>query len=246
RNDDRGQYVRNRDGKIEKSPVEVYGGLGLSYFNTGVNTPVASVDINEGSLILPTWRLGAAWDYSNDFRFLMALRSSSGSIDTPGNVGAVTGTDFNWLEFQIGGQYFMSKMKNARLGFDFGFGLQGLPLFRENSLSDATKTFFNNDVYALHIGVQYETLRDNMEWPYEFYARYLYPISSGDAFNIESSFPLMFEFGGGVRRQVTPGLAMGIYSQLEYFSMDVSYLDTRTTELSLMLFTVDVRLIANF
>lgn len=245
---DKGQYIRDRERDIvaSKSPVEVYGGGGLSYFSTTVKTPNAGVDVSESTIIIPSWKLGVNWDVKQNWRAIAALRSSSGSIDVAGF--GINGAAFNWLEFQLGGQYFMDSLRfgGGRLGLDFGFGLQSLPLFRERSLADASKSFFDNDVYAFHLGLQYETDREGKDWPYEFYARYFYPLSSGDAFDIKSSFPMLFEFGGGLRKQITPGLALGVYGQMEWFSMEVSYLNTGATDLSLMLFTVDVRLIANF
>jgi hypothetical protein len=252
RKSDQGQLIRDRGGKIgyEKSNIIAWGGLGLSYFSTDVKDSING-STSGSTIVLPTWRIGGEWDYSKKIRVKGGIRSTSGSTDKIGDTNT-TGRDFNWFEAQIGAVYFSDALTSrlGRFGFDLGFQLQSLPLFRLRTQGATLLTntaYFDNNTYNLHVGIQYE--KDTSTWDYEGYARYLYPFSSGDAFNIESSFPLNFEFSGGIKRPLTQGLALGFYGQLNYFSMDTSYTGGGTkitSDLNLMLFTVDVRLIANF
>lgn len=246
--------IQDRDGKssLDDSKLRAWGGLGISYFDTSVsiNGQSVRVETSGSALVIPSFAFGVDWDINNKLMFLGAVRSSSGSTDDIAGGTNVTGNDFNWLQAQFSVAWFMErmKMKKGRLGLDLGFQLQQLPYFRERP-GFANLTYFDNDVYNIHVGAFYEK-RTNKVWNYQLYARYLYPVSTGDTFNIESGFPLMFEFGGGMKRALTEGLALGVFGQLDYFSTDVSYTDPldgpRDSSLNLMLFTVDVRLIANF
>ena len=254
RKNDRGLVVSDRDGNspADNSKVAVWGGLGLSYFDTSVsvNSNVGGYSTSGSTMSLPAFVFGAHWDYSEKIRLEGNIRSISGSIDDIGGGLPVTGRDFSWLQGQMAFKYFSSMLnkKNKKWAFDLGFQLQRLPYFRERP-GVANVTFFDNETYNLHIGIFYQ--KPNPKgWGYEFYARYLYPFSSGDTFNIESSFPLFFEFGGGIKKILTGSLSIGVFGQMNYFSTDVSYSDpvlsSREGSLDLILFTVDARLIVSF
>lgn len=250
RKNDQGMYIQDRHGKRKKQDksFEYWGGLGLSYFSTSVSTPTAGIDGSGSTIVIPSFRVGLDWDYSPKWKIKSSIRSSSGEVSGLASGGTVTGESFSWLEVQAGAVWFadMMKMKKGRMGLDFGLQLQTLPLFRDRP-GFINEAFFDNTTYNLHIGVFYEKT-NNREWNYEMFGRYLYPISSGDEFSIESSFPLFFEFGGGIKRQMTQGMALGIFGQLHYISMDVDYFNVTAnpTDLTLMLMTVDVRLIGHF
>ncbi|MEM7645579.1 MAG: hypothetical protein AAF203_01605 [Pseudomonadota bacterium] len=249
--EDRGRVLRDRSGRVIKSNsnLQVWGGLGISYFNTSVDSP-RNTDLPSATgsaIVIPTFRLGANYDWSKKIKLMGAIRSSSGETDDIGSALA-TGKDFNWLEVQGNVAWFSDVLSTPkrRLGFDFGLQLQSVPFFRERP-NFTNEAYFDNDVFALSLGLFYEKTT-NKVWNYQIYGRYLYPISAGDSFDIESSFPLLFEFGGGVIRPLTDGLSMGVFGQMNYFSMDVSYFNTETidTELSVLLFTADFRLIVHF
>ncbi|MCB0378771.1 MAG: hypothetical protein KDD33_09785 [Bdellovibrionales bacterium] len=246
--DDQGLYVQDRDRRgpiARKSPVEFYGGMGISYYSIGTanSTVSPSYDVSESALVIPSFRVGLNYDVNEKIDVRVSLRSSSGSIDAPAGV-STTGTDFNWLEVQASGLYYFKSLGGGMLGFDGGLQMQSIPLFRQRT-GFADMAYYDNNVYAVHVGLNYQSSKSKV-WPWEVYGRYLYAFSSGDAYSIESGFPLMFEFGGGVRKRLTPGLSLGFYSQLEYFSFDVAYDNTGTSSFSTMLLTGEVRLIANF
>lgn len=249
RKNDQGMLIQDRGGKkgYEKSSLQAWGGLGLSYFSTTVDSPANNTNRSGSALVIPSWRLGVSWDYSKSIKLSGAIRSTSGSTDEIGDSNT-TGRDFNWLGAQASVLWYsdMLTFGSKKLAFDFGFQLQSLPFFRQRA-GFINETYFDNSTYNIHIGAHYES-RINRIWEYQVYGRYLYPISSGDSFSIESSFPLNFEFGGGIQRALTRGLAFGVFTQLHYFSMDVSYVNNTTidTDLNLMLLTLDARLIANF
>lgn len=250
---DQGMVVRDRHGRARftRTKLRGWGGLGLSYFSNdiGLAPPVGST--SGSTLVIPTWRLGLDWDYSKKVNFKAALRSTSGSTDDIGNVDT-QGKDFNWLEVQLSGIYFsdMLSTKSGRLGFDFGFQMQSVPFFRYRPFGGgfANQTaYFDNELYNLHFGLHFEQM-NNKVWNYEIYARYLYTFSSGDVFDVDS-FPINLEFGGGLTRSLTKTLALGVFGQLHYMSMDTKYSEgstTLTSDLTLMLFTVDGRLIFSF
>ncbi len=251
RKGDQGLIVKDRLGKegYDKSKIQVWGGAGLSYYRTSVETGSLGTNRSGSTIVLPSWRLGADWNYSSRFKFLAALRSSSGSTDDIGDASLTTGNSFNWLEAQAAVVYFPDFLKRGvgRLGLDLGFQMQSLPLFRPRPglLNEA---YFDNDTYNLHIGLYYQN-RYKRLFDYEIYGRYLYPFSSGDAFDIESALPLNFEFAGGFKRPLTKGLSFGVYGQLNSFMMDVSFplgSTTAVSDFSLMLLTVDVRLMGSF
>lgn len=252
---DRGLVVNDRDGKeaYEDSKIQIFGGLGLSYFDTSVEVSGSGANFSTGgsTIVIPTFVFGADYELSKKIRLQGVVRSSSGSVDDIGGNLPVTGRDFNWLQGQLSAVWFadfLNSKNKYNLGLDFGFQLQQMPYFRERP-SVANVTFFDNEAYNLHIGVFYRK-PNKKGWGYEFYARYLYPFSTGDAFSIESGFPLMFEFSGGLKKTISDGLALGVFGQLNYFSTDVSYTDpiagARDSSLDLILFTVDARLIASF
>lgn len=253
RKNDQGMLIRDRGGKAgyQDSNIHAWGGLGISYFSTTVEsrsvTNVSNHNRSGSTVAIPAFRLGADWTYSEKLKLMGSLRSTSGSTDSIGD-DFTQGRDFKWFEVQGNAVYFFDfmKVKSTRLGLDMGFQLQSLPFFRERP-NFRNESYFDNVTYNLHLGVFYEKTGSPM-WNYEVYARYLYPISAGNSFKIESTFPMMFEFGGGIKRPLTQGLALGVFGQLDYFSMDVSYINQTLIEssLNLTLLTVDVRLIANF
>ncbi len=257
RKNDKGMIIQDRGGKegYDNSKLEAWAGLGFSYFRTSIDsTGIVNVSASDGTLVLPTFRIGADWEYSDKILLKAAIRSTSGSTDDiTGGSADVTGKDFSWLGVQAAGVWFMDqlKIKKGRLGLDLGFQLQQVPFFRERP-DFANYSYFDNSVYNLHIGVFYDKKADRPEaMGYEMYARYLYPISTGDAFDMNTSFPLMFEFGGGVKKKITQGLAFGVFGQMQYYSMSVKYGNTSPTreyevDLSLALLTIDARVIADF
>ncbi len=251
RKGDQGQVIKDRLGKVgyDQSKIQAYGGAGISYFKTSVDTPNLQTNRSGSTLVLPSWRLGADWNYSPKFKFRAALRSSSGSTEDIGDAALTTGDSFNWLEAQASVIYFPEFLKRGvgRLGLDLGLQLQSLPLFRPRPglLNEA---YFDNDTYNFHVGLFYQN-RFKRLFDYEISGRYIYPFASGDAFNIESTFPLNFEFVGGIKRPLTKGLSFGVYGQFNSFMMDVSFPVGATevqSDLTLMLFTVDLRLIGSF
>ncbi len=255
RKHDRGMVIQDGKGGgvYKESKIEGWAGIGLSYFDNSIDaTGLASVSTNGSTLVIPTFRFGIDYDYSKDLLIKASIRSTSGSTDDiTGGTNPVTGKDFNWLGVQVGAVWFMEalKLKKGKLGLDLGFQLQQVPFFRERP-QFANYAYFDNSLYNLHIGVLYEG-QYKRTWLYEMYARYLYPISTGDAFDMNTSFPLMFEFGGGVKKRITQSLSFGVFGQLHYYSMAVKYANTNPTrnydvDLSLALFTVDARLIVNF
>ncbi len=256
RKNDQGQLIQDRLGKkgYDDSSLKVWGALGFSYFSTSVSLSGAGlgggVDTSGSTFVIPAFAGGLEWDYSKKLLILATLRSASGSTDDIGSGLTVTGNDFSWLQAQGSVVWFMDmlKMSSGRLGLDLGFQLQNLPYFRERQ-GQAALTYFDNSIYNLHVGLMYQK-RSNKVWNYEVYGRYLYPISSGDAFDFESGFPTMFEFGGGIKRPLTKGLGLGIFTQLNYFASDVTYTDPvagpRESTLDLMLLTVEARLIGSF
>lgn len=253
RKQDQGLLIQDRGGKkgYDKSAIEVWGGLGFSYIHNSVDVPSPVGATSDGSLVIPTFRFGGEWDYSQQFRFKAALRSTSGSTDNIGDSNT-QGRDFNWFEGQLAALYFSDKLRSkyGRLAFDFGLQLQTLPYFRlrQDGGFLIQSAYFASNTYNLHIGLHYEK-KWNQVWNMEAYARYLYPVIAGDNFDVESTFPLFFELGGGVRRPLTQGLALGVYGQLHYLSMDTGYTagaQSFTSDLSLVLMTVDLRLIADF
>ena len=128
-----------------------------------------------------------------------------------------------------------------------GLGLQyhSLPYLRLLNANVTNLTFFSNTAIFAHLGGHWESSRER-SWPFEIYGRYLYPITTGDNFSIDSSFPITLEFGGGVTRHLIPGLKFGLFSQLEYLSYDTSYTGVPSVKYSLMLLTVEARLYARF
>lgn len=250
RTGDQGMLIRDRGGKegYDDSTIHAWGGLGLSYFSTTVDSPANGTNRSGSTVTLPSFRLGADWSYSSKLKIQASLRSTSGSTDSIGDT-TTTGRDFKWFEVQGSAIYFgdFLKFKTFHLGLDLGLQLQSLPFFRQRP-TFASESYFDNATYNLHVGLFYEKT-GNPIWNYQIYGRYLYPVSAGDSFKIKSSFPMNFEFGGGVKRPLTQGLALGIFGQLDYFNMDVSYVNsgvTIDTALTLMQFTADLRLIANF
>ncbi len=253
RKQDQGLLIQDRGGKkgYDKSAIEVWGGLGFSYFHNSIDVPLPVGATSDGSLVIPTFRFGGEWDYSQKLRFKVAIRSTSGSTDNIGDSNT-QGRDFNWFEGQLAALYFSDRLqsKYGRLAFDFGLQLQTLPYFRlrQEGVFLIQSAYFASSTYNLQIGLHYEK-KWNQVWDMEAYARYLYPVIAGDNFDIESTFPLFFELGGGVRRPLTQGLALGVYGQLHYLSMETSYsagAQSFTSDLSLVLMTVDLRLIADF
>lgn len=251
RSGDQGQIIKDRLGKegFDESRLKVWGGAGISYFRTAVKTPLFNTSRSGGTVVIPSWRVGVDWNYSRRFKFKGALRSSSGSTEGIGDASLTTGDSFNWLEAQFAAIYFPDFLRGrrGRMGLDFGLQMQSLPFFRPRP-GFINEAYFDNDTYNLHIGIYYQN-RFKRLFDYEMTARYLYPISAGDAFDIESTLPLNFEFVGGIKRPLTKGLTLGIYGQFNNFMMDVSFpagAQTAVSDLTLMLFTVDVRLIGSF
>ncbi len=254
---DQGQIIQDRLGKkgYDDSRFKVWGGIGISYFSnsvshSGVGFPNGGISTSGSSLVLPAFAGGFDWDYSPKFLVQGAIRSVSGSTDDIGSGLVVTGNNFSWLQGQANVVWFSDhlKMSKGRLGLDVGFQLQSLPFFKERQ-GQAALTYFDNSVYNFHVGLMYQK-KNNKIWNYEFYGRYLYPIMTGDAFDLDSSFPMMFEFGGGLKRPLTKGLGLGIFSQVNYFSSDAKYTDPvagpRQSSFDLMLITVEARLIGSF
>jgi len=253
RKQDQGMLIQDRSGKkgYDKSSIEVWGGLGFSYIHNSIGVPTPVGDTSDGSLIIPTFRFGGNWDYSKDFRFKVALRSTSGSTDNIGDINT-QGRDFNWFEGQLAALYFSDRLSSrfGKFAFDFGLQLQTLPYFRLRSEGGPLiqSAYFASNTYNIHVGLHYER-KWNRLWDMEAYARYLYPVITSDNFDVESTFPLFFELGGGIRRPLSRGLAMGVYGQLHYLSMDTSYSagpQAFTSDLSLVLMTIDLRLMADF
>ncbi len=254
---DKGMVIGDgRGGKeVKDSNIQAWVGIGVSYFDNSIDsTGIVNVSASDSSFSIPTFRLGADFKWSNDLLIKTGIRSTSGSTDdiTGGNA-AVTGKDFNWFEFQASGVWFLQKQKknSGRLGLDLGFQLQRVPFFRERP-EFANYAYFDNSVYVLQIGVFYLKPANKIwGYGYEMYARYLYPISTGDAFDMNTSFPLMFEFGGGIRKRFTPSMSFGVFGQLHYHSMAVKYSNTNPAreygvDLSMALLTIDGRLIVDF
>lgn len=249
---DKGMLIRDREGRelYKNSKIEAWGGLGFSFFDTSVSIPAANQNRSGSSLVLPSFAIGVDYKLYSNILLRGTVRSASGSTDDIGDDNLVTGKDFNWLQGQVSVLWYAETVKFTKKGrwaFDLGLQLQQLPYFRERPGGLANLTYFDSSTYNLHVGLAYQRFK-NREWGYEFYGRYLYPVTSGDTFDIESGFPLFFEFGGGVRRPLTPGMSLGIYSQLNYFSSDVSYTDVtkRDSSLDLLLFTVEARLMVKF
>jgi hypothetical protein len=255
RKEDRGQVILDRMGEKASppSPVEVWAGAGISYFHNSTSVPAPVGATSDGTLVIPTFRLGTDWDFSKQLRLRANIRSTSGSTEGIGN-GNTTGRDFNWFEAQASVLYFSQRLKSkkGRIALDVGAQMQTLPFFRLRTNSNneflINSAYFPNRTYNIHLGLHYET-RTNKVWNYEAYARYLYPLLVGSNFDVRSTIPIMIEAGGGLRRPLTEGLALGIYGQFHYVSMDTRYSDaisSVTSDFSLMLMTVDMRLIANF
>lgn len=254
RKNDSGLILQDREGKqgYDDSKIEAWGGLGFSYFDLSEDSSSSggSVSSKGSSLVIPTFRFGVDWEFSKAILFKGAVRSTSGSTDDiTGGSATVTGKDFNWLEAQAGAVWFAKFLnsKKGRLGLDLGLQLQKLPFFRERS-GFINYAYFDNSLYNLHVGAYFQK-KNPKGWGYEVYGRYLYPFSAGSAFDLNSSFPLMFEFGGGIRRRLTKGLSFGVFSQLHYMSTKVKYSNNGNNfdvDTNWMLLTVDARLIANF
>ena len=246
---DKGRYAKRDRNPNDPGRIEVWGGAGVAFVGLSVSTPITAIDHSPSNLSIPAWHIGAKYKGGNMWNAQLSVRSTSGSFDRHNNFNI--GTDYSWDQYSAFGHYFLDSMKfsNGRLGLDFGLQYQNIPYFRERSTVDINTSYFESNTVAFHVGAHYESYIENKKWPWEAYARYLYAFSNGNNFDIDSSFPLIFEFGGGVKRRLNPGLSMGVYSQLVYATMNTKYngtLGNAPTDFSAYHFALDFRMIADF
>ena len=232
-----------------------------SFFDTSTATRFQEglhIRSQASSLNLPIFRLGFDWIYSPSLTVKGSLRSTSGTTEdisiNSSTAIPVNSKDFNWNEVQLGVVWFMDSLRGQKgdWGLDMGLQSQQLPFFRDRE-GALNHFYMGHDLYSIHLGFFYQTHFDPKKeraLGYEAYGRYLYPLGAGTStFLITSSLPFHFELGGGVKVNLGSGLTLGVFGQLHYISMATEYFNQdvlRSTDLSLNLFSTDVRLMTRF
>ncbi len=266
---DKSHYTRANEGMVirdrhERKPVEkmalrLWAGLGTSYFLTNVASSRAQYDESGTDLVLPSWRVGGDWDFSEEFHFRANLYQGSGTTDDIGSQ-ITAARSFVWYEFQTSVIWFskiLSFLKTQNLGLDLGFKYQSLPFFRQRCEEDRNGDFichfsyFDSSIYSLYFGLFYKNKFG--KWDYETYGRYVYPVMlDEDAFEIDSLLPINYEFGGVLRRPITKNISFGIDAQFLFLGADVKYqyTDVEASDIiagfDLLLFTMGARFILDF
>ena len=261
--DNEGMVIKDRNERIpvKKMALRLWAGLGSSYFLTNVASPIVEYDESGTDLVLPAWRVGGDWDFSKEFHFRANIYQGSGNTDDIGSGPGVLGSkSFSWYEIQASVIWFskiLNFLKIPNLGLDLGFKYQSLPFFRQscNKIEDTESicyfSYFDSPVYSLHFGFFYKS-KWGRNWNYEAYGRYVFPVMSGDVFEVDSLLPISYEFGGVLRRSITKSLSFGIDAQFLFFGADVKYeyTDRGTSDiisgLDLLLFTMGARFILDF
>ena len=253
--EDQGMLLKDRNFKKtnKKGSVRVWAGLGGSYFKTSVASKERDYNRSGSTFAIPIWRFGLDWDFSKKFHFRGNLHQLSGNTTNIGSAPEVSGSEFSWLEFQTSLLWFSDMLDFSKmpLAIDVGFKYQSLPFFRQRSPNFINFAYHDNSLYSFYLGLFHKGWIDkNKTWNYEFYGRYIYPISSGNNFQVDSSVPINYEFGGLITMPLSPGFSLGFDSQFHILSTNVKYEVDRNLEvpsgLDLILFTLGARLIVDF
>jgi hypothetical protein len=210
---DRGEWKSWATGK-----VFVWGSLGFSHFSFDQSYDTTPPGDDLGTITgtnFPVFELGAEYRFTEHMKLEGSYTNRAAKGD-PDGAYVLQNTDFAWSTISVLGTYYPTNFEAAsyHIGAKGGIQMHQVPYLRRQGA--ASYRVFNNDLISLALGANLETTRVQ-QWNYDINALFVYPVSTGDEFDVDSAYGLDLQFS--MMKEVIPALSMGGKIELNYFSM---------------------------
>lgn len=217
---DRGEWKSWTSGKIQ-----VWGALGFMYYSLdqSYETSPAAEDLGAvGGVGFPAFELGADWRLNEKWKAEMSFAYRTTEADPDGPY-TLQNTDLTWSNFNILATWYptMFEAETYRYGLKGGLQLHQVPYLRRTGA--AAYRIFNNDMIMLAAGANFETMFVR-QWNYDVNALFLYPVSTGNEFDIDSAYGLNITFA--MMKEIIPALSIGGKVDMTWLSMSTTNIDT--------------------
>jgi hypothetical protein len=218
---DQGQVVNDR-GEWKSwvtGKVIVWGSLGFTYSSleqTGTPDELGTF----GGMSFPFWEIGGEYRWNPQWKADFAYMNRPGDAEPDGNY-RMQNTDLSWTELRANLTYFPFSWESEkyRLGFKGGIQRHEIPFVKRVG-GPATYSVFSNDVMYAAVGANFETMRPKA-WNFDVSALFLYPVTVGPEFDMESSYGLNMSFA--IFKELIPALMLGGKIDMHYLTFEAQH-----------------------
>jgi hypothetical protein len=215
---DRGEWKSWATGKIQ-----LWGALGFMYYNLEQTYDTVSPD-DLGTLSgvgFPSFAVGGEWRFMDNWKGEVSYTYRTTDADPDGGYQFLN-ADLTWKNFDLLATWYPKSFEAAtyRMGVKGGLEMHSVPYLRRVGAS--AYRIYDNDLIMIAAGANFETMRMR-EWNYDVSAMFLYPMSEGSEFNLDSGYGLDVSFA--LIKEIIPAFSIGAKVDMTWISLKTTNVD---------------------